>query len=186
MPARGDGITKRADGRFMGRAVVDTPDGPKRKTVYGKSYEDVRKKLNKLRADADEGLVFEAGSLTVGEYLKRWLADSVRDTVRASTYDAYEHMVRAQISPKLGRIKLSNLTPAPRPRPLPGPAGLRPLPSNRPVRPHHAQQGFGTGRARRSATAQRLCGRQATAATQTGDTAPGPGAGPRPVRGRRG
>ena len=112
MPAKGDGITKRADGRFMGRAVVDTPDGPKRKTVYGATYGGVKKKLNTLRADADRGLVFDAENLTVGEYLARWLSDSVRDTVRQRTYEGYAHMVEKHITPTLGRVKLMKLTPA--------------------------------------------------------------------------
>ena len=112
MAAKGDGITKRADGRYMGRAVVDTPDGPKRKTVYGATYGDVKKKLNTLRADADRGLIFDAENLTVGEYLKNWLTGSVRGSVRQSTYDRYEIAVRVHIQPALGRVKLSRLTPA--------------------------------------------------------------------------
>ncbi len=46
MPAKGDGITKRKDGLYMGRVVVHTPDGPDRKTVYGRKYGEVEKKLN--------------------------------------------------------------------------------------------------------------------------------------------
>jgi integrase len=62
-------------------------------------------------ADADKGLVYDAGKLAVGEYLKLWLSDSVRDTVRQRTYEGYEHMVERHISPALGCVKLSNLTP---------------------------------------------------------------------------
>ena len=36
MPARGDGITKRKDGRYMARHTVHAPDGPKRPAIYGK------------------------------------------------------------------------------------------------------------------------------------------------------
>jgi hypothetical protein len=35
MPAKGGGITKRKDGRYMARYTVQMPDGPKRKTIYG-------------------------------------------------------------------------------------------------------------------------------------------------------
>ncbi len=45
MPATGDRITKRKDGLYMARYTVHTPDGPKRKTIYGKRYKDVREKL---------------------------------------------------------------------------------------------------------------------------------------------
>ena len=41
MPAKGDGITKRKDGRYMARYTVHTPDGPKRKVIYGRKYKDV-------------------------------------------------------------------------------------------------------------------------------------------------
>src|SRR5215210_7529578 len=37
MPEPGDRITKRKDGRYMARYTVQTPDGPKRKTIYGKA-----------------------------------------------------------------------------------------------------------------------------------------------------
>ena len=35
MPAKGDGITKRKDGRYVGRYTVHTPDEPKWKCIYG-------------------------------------------------------------------------------------------------------------------------------------------------------
>jgi hypothetical protein len=62
MPAKGDGISKRKDGLYVGRAVVHTPGGPKRKAVYGRKYGEVEKKLNALRADADRGIVLQTPS----------------------------------------------------------------------------------------------------------------------------
>lgn len=112
MPGVGDRITKRKDGRFMARYTVQAADGPKRKTIYGKTYKEVEKALTAARADADKGLVYDAGKLTVGEYLSLWLKDSVKDTVRQRTYEGYEHMVDRHISPAIGRVKLSGLTPA--------------------------------------------------------------------------
>jgi hypothetical protein len=40
MPAKGDGISKRKDGRYVGRYTVHTPDGPKRKVIYGRKYKE--------------------------------------------------------------------------------------------------------------------------------------------------
>ena len=74
MPAKGDNITKRKDGLYMGRVVVETPGGKKRLTVYGKRYGDVQRKLNRIRADAEEGLVFDSENLKVGAWLARPLA----------------------------------------------------------------------------------------------------------------
>jgi len=41
MPAKGDGISKRKDGRYMARYTVHTPDAPKHKTIYSKSHKEV-------------------------------------------------------------------------------------------------------------------------------------------------
>jgi integrase len=111
---RGNGegsITRRKDGLYMARYTVQTPTGPKRKTLYGKSRREVDEKLTAAKADRDRGLVFDADSLTVERYLERWLADSVRDTVKATTYETYERLSRLHLAPTLGRIKLKNLTP---------------------------------------------------------------------------
>jgi integrase len=91
--------------------VVHTAEGPKRRYLSGKRREDVRNKLAKALSDRAEGLVFDAGALTVGEYLDRWLGD-VRDTVRTSTHERYGYAIRAHIKPALGCIKLKNLNPA--------------------------------------------------------------------------
>lgn len=115
MSRRGNGegsISRRKDGRWMGRYTVYAEDGPKQRAVYGKTRAEVAEKLTKAMSDRDGGLVFDAGSMTVGEYLKRWLANSVRDTVRQRTYEGYAHMVERHISPTLGRVKLKSLTPA--------------------------------------------------------------------------
>jgi integrase len=112
MPATGDRITKRKDGRYMARHTVQTPDGPKRRTIYSRSYKEVERKLAEARGDAAKGLVFDADNLKVGEYLGRWLADSVAGTVRPTTFERYEQIVRSHIRPALGRLKLKNVTPA--------------------------------------------------------------------------
>ena len=105
------GISRRKDGLYMARYTVQTPTGPKRKTIYGKTRREVDEKLTAAKADRDRGLLFDADSLTVGRYLERWLADSVRDTVKATTYETYERLMRLHLVPTLGRLKLKNLTP---------------------------------------------------------------------------
>jgi integrase len=96
---------------YRGAYVVHTAEGPKRRYVSGKDRDEVRQKLTRAMADRDSGLVFDAGVLTVGEYLDLWLKD-VTDTVRRSTYEGYEYAIRPHIKPALGKIKLKDLTPA--------------------------------------------------------------------------
>lgn len=102
-------ISKRADGRWMGRYTADTPGGPKRFTVYGSTREDVREKMTRAMAHRDGGLVFDAGALTVAAWLSRWLTDNVKGTVRESTYGSYSRTVNNYLIPGIGRVKLKNL-----------------------------------------------------------------------------
>jgi hypothetical protein len=48
-----------------------------------------RKLIAKAVTDRHDGLTFDVGKLTVGEYMGRWLSDSVRDTERQHTYERY-------------------------------------------------------------------------------------------------
>ena len=116
MSRRGNGegsITRhKKSGLYMARYWIETPKGPKRKTVYGKKREDVADKLAKALAERADGIVYDDENLTVGEYLDSWLKGSVRGSVRQSTFDRYEIAVRVHIKPALGRLKLKKLTSA--------------------------------------------------------------------------
>jgi integrase len=115
MGKRGNGegsITHRKDGLYMARYTVPTTTGPKRKTLYGKTRGEVSEKLIKALADRDGGLVFDADNQKLGEYLGRWLNDSVRGSVKPVTYESYARLVRVHIVPALGSLKLRALSPA--------------------------------------------------------------------------
>jgi integrase len=99
-------------GKIIGyRGAYHGPDG-KRRYVSAKKKSDAERALRQAMTDAERGLVFEAGTVTVEEYLDRWLKDSVRGTVRRSTFAQYESVVNRHIAPTLGRLKLKALTPA--------------------------------------------------------------------------
>ena len=93
------------------RGAYVGPDG-KRRYVSGRTKEEARRALREARANSDQGLLFDADNLKVGEYLDRWLADSVSDTVKATTFERYEQITRLHLKPALGRVKLKALTPA--------------------------------------------------------------------------
>jgi len=105
-------ISRRKDGRWMGRYTVHTADGPKQRAVYGKTRAEVSQKLTKAIVDRDSGLTFDAGNVKLGEYLDRWLSECVKGTVRESTFERYEYAIRPHIKPALGRIKFKSLTSA--------------------------------------------------------------------------
>jgi integrase len=94
----------------MAQYAVYTMAGRKRKTIYSKTRKDVAARLATALSDREGGLVFDAGTLTVEEYLERWLSDCVRDTVKASTYSSYKQLANKHAVPTLGRIRLKTLT----------------------------------------------------------------------------
>jgi hypothetical protein len=49
------------------------PSGPKRKTIYAKTRQQVAEKLTKAMADRDGRFIFEDGNMRVGAYLARGL-----------------------------------------------------------------------------------------------------------------
>jgi integrase len=95
---------------YRGSYWVHTADGPKRRYLSGKERKDVADKLAKGLAGRVDGLLFDAGDLTVDQYLKRWLSDSVRGSVRRSTYESYRRQVERYVVPTIGSIKLTKLT----------------------------------------------------------------------------
>ncbi len=112
MPAPGDRITKRGDGRWMGRYTVQTSTGTARRSVYGHTYKEAERKLAVAMGDAARGIVYDDENQTVGKYITQWLADSAQHAVKATTFRAYESQIRNHIVPALAKVKLSRLTPA--------------------------------------------------------------------------
>ena len=62
--------------------------------------------LERLRA----GMWIDPGTTTVGEYIEEWLA-AVTATVRDSTYRGYEQMIRNWVIPRVGDVRLAELSP---------------------------------------------------------------------------
>ncbi|MEJ7632216.1 MAG: site-specific integrase [Rubrobacteraceae bacterium] len=115
--ANGEGTIyprKNKNGKITGYRAsywVQTPQGQKRRYISAKKREDVAKKLRKILHDMDSGLFVDAGPLTVEEYLIRWLKESMKDTVRTSTHQRYEQIVRLHLVQGIGHLKLKDLAP---------------------------------------------------------------------------
>ena len=111
---RGNGegsISRRKNGGWMAQYAVYTAEGRNRKTLYGKTRAEVGAKLAKALSDREGGLTFDANNMNLDDYLRLWLTDSVRDSVRPATYEGYARQVRNHLIPTLGPIKLRALTP---------------------------------------------------------------------------
>jgi integrase len=100
---------RKKDGLWVAQYLVDTPDGKtKRKYIYGKKRKDVADKLADVQKERGEGLLLDAGTLTVAEFLADWL-ESEKESVRESTYIRREQVLRLHVYPNLGHLRLSKL-----------------------------------------------------------------------------
>jgi integrase len=107
-------IRQRTNGTWHGRLMIGRrADGkPDVRDVYGRTRQEVQRKLNDLRQRHQAGLLgaAEAERITVGAYLTRWL-ESVRTSLRPQTWRRYEQLARLHLIPALGRGKIRDLRP---------------------------------------------------------------------------
>jgi len=100
-------IVKRADGRWMG--AVSPSDG-RRKWLYGKTQQEVARKIAATRRDRDDGLPVVSERRTLESYLRSWL-EMCKPGVKPNTWKSYEYVARLHTIPGLGRTTLTKLTP---------------------------------------------------------------------------
>ncbi len=155
---------------YRGSCWVQTVDGPKCRYLSGKKREDVADKLAKALSNRADGFVFDAGDLMVGEYLRRWLTDSVRGSVRHSTYHSYRRQVERYLVPAIGRVKLRKLTHM-HIQGLYWQMQTVGSPPHRPVHPRRHAPGAETGHALEYDPAQRLRRRRRAAGETRRDAA---------------
>jgi len=112
---RGEGsIYELEDGRWVGAASLgkDRRGKRRRAKVYGRTKKEVQEKLRQVQTNSIAGLNVEAGTLTVAEYLNRWLDTTAARSVRNGTLTRYEQLVRLRIVPHIGSVRLAKLTPS--------------------------------------------------------------------------
>ena len=111
----GDGLVrKRADGRWEGRIVVGhKEDGkPIYRSVFAEKQSDLMPKLHELKDQYAGVELTEDSSITLGEWLGRWLEDYKKPTLRPSTYAGYSKVIANHILPYLGGKRLTQLKTA--------------------------------------------------------------------------
>jgi integrase len=92
---------------WVGRQL---PDGT-RHEVTGKTQAVALQKLQNARTAAGNGLPVKIERQTTGTFLTRWLNESARPTLRATTFQGYEARVRLYLLPHIGNVPLAQLGP---------------------------------------------------------------------------
>lgn len=98
-------IYQREDGRWTAAYYVQG----KRKYVYAPTRDEVAKKLRDIQSKIDRGEFAEPSAVTVDMWLKTWLHEYALQSVRPSTYSAYEGIVSIHLLQTLGQHKLQGL-----------------------------------------------------------------------------
>src|SRR5258706_8227928 len=111
MSKRGNGegsIRERAEGKWEARVSLEGQS----RSLYGKTRQEVARKLAAAIRDHDMGLVAPRDERqSVDQFLASWLEMTRPPDISAKTYDRYEEVVRLHIVPTLGAVKLARLTP---------------------------------------------------------------------------
>lgn len=100
-------IYKRKDGRWEARISVDHGS---RKAFYGRTRQEVSRKLAVALKARQDGLPLVAERQTVGQYLEHWL-ESTRPSLRPRTWLRYEQLLRLHVVPEIGKVRLVRLSP---------------------------------------------------------------------------
>ena len=108
----GDGLVrKREDGRWEGRIVAGhKKDGsPIYRAVFAEKQSELMPKLHQLKEQYAGVELTEDSSITLGEWLERWMEEYKKPLLRPSTYAGYSTDIRNHILPHLGSKKLTQL-----------------------------------------------------------------------------
>lgn len=112
--AQGAGtIRQRKDGRWEARYTVGRDPGTGKqvqKSIYGKTQQEVRKKLQAVTNSIDNGMYVEPSRLTVSQWCDIWL-DEYLLHVKPRTKIEYASQLNNHIKPGVGSVKLRALTP---------------------------------------------------------------------------
>ena len=109
----GDGLVrKRDDGRWEGRIVVGHKDDgtPIFRYVFGKTQRELTKKLHAKILEFRGVELSEESSMTLDEWLERWLTEYKVNTIRESTLERYRTDLTNHVIPRLGYKKISFIT----------------------------------------------------------------------------
>ena len=115
-PARrrvsGEGsISRRADGRWMGRFYAWTSAGTrKRVTVYGRTRQEATARMREVQERNRQGIPVPDRAWKLADWLDYWLENVVAANRRPATYALYEMVVGIDLRPGLGKYPLTRLS----------------------------------------------------------------------------
>ncbi len=105
-------IRQRSDGTWEARLTVGIDPGtgkPVRKSIYGRTQAEVRKKMTVTQRAIDSGTYQAPDKTTVSEWMDTWLETFCAAKVKPLTYSSYEVAIRVHIKPAIGALRLQSV-----------------------------------------------------------------------------
>ena len=100
-------IKRRKDGYYEQKITVSTNV---RRSVYGATPTEVRRKAKELIAEAARYDISNVKKMTLEAYMTHWLEDIKKPDLKPSSYDRVEQSLKYQIFPAIGHIQINALT----------------------------------------------------------------------------
>lgn len=111
MARHGERIHKRKDGRWEGRYKTGNNENGRTlyTSVYGKTYAEVKKKLNDAEKGRDDSKQKWKNKKLFAYAVEQWFLTN-RQSLKKSTAHKYEYLIDKHILPSLGTVKLNEIS----------------------------------------------------------------------------
>lgn len=99
------------NGKWVGKLYLGKkPDGkPNRKTFSGNTEAEVKKKIKAFNKEKEKYLAENVVSVTLQDYMKKWLYEYKRNELKDSSFDRLEYTVLNDILPQIGHLQLGSI-----------------------------------------------------------------------------
>lgn len=115
MARHGENIYKRKDGRYEGRYVIGKKPNGKTKFgyIFGHQYNEVRERLIEKKAEllSSAEPQVKRNAATLRKWMTYWMKNELLGSVKESSYQTYLNQLNRHLLPKLGGMRLTELTP---------------------------------------------------------------------------
>ena len=109
----GDGLVrKRSDGRWEGRIIIGHKENklPIFKSVFANTQKELMPKLRQALEDYRDVDLTENSSITLDEWMDKWITEYAEPTLRQSTVYGYRSAINNHIRPALGDKQIRFIT----------------------------------------------------------------------------
>jgi integrase len=106
--AKGEGSWRSLKDRGGVALRVTLADG-KQKDLYGRTREDVLKKLDALRLAEKDGELVTSGKFPYRKWLDQWLEDIVKVNNALTTYEKYRGLIKHHVAKELGHLPIADI-----------------------------------------------------------------------------